>query len=90
MEGCSLELTCDQPQKDHSRSRRPQQPNILKLSTNLEPKFKQGVHDCCKPMGAGCDAASIRRAGAIHRMQENDRNSLNTPPIAETLILADS
>ena len=38
----------------------------------------------------GCAATSIRRAGAIHQMQENDRNSLNTPPIAETSILADS
>jgi hypothetical protein len=40
--------------------------------------------------GAGCAAASIRRAGAIHRKQENGKNSLNTPPIAETSASADS
>ena len=40
--------------------------------------------------GAGCAAASIRRACAIHPKQENDRNSLNTPSIAETVALVDS
>ena len=44
-----------------------------------------------KPKGAGCAAAaSCRRAGATRRTQENDRNSLNTPPNAETSTLADS
>jgi len=43
-----------------------------------------------KSQGAGCAAASIRRAGAIHRKQENGRNSINIPPIMETPPLADS
>ena len=44
-----------------------------------------------KSKGAGCAAAaSCRRAGVTRRTQENDRNSLNTPPIAETSTLADS
>jgi hypothetical protein len=40
--------------------------------------------------GAGCVVASIRRAGAIHRKQVNDRNSLNIQPIIETPPLAGS
>ncbi len=40
--------------------------------------------------GAGCAAASIRRASAIRRKQANDQNSINIQPITETAILAGS
>jgi hypothetical protein len=37
-----------------------------------------------------CTAASIRRAGAIHRKQANDQISINILPTTETPPLADS
>ena len=61
--------------------------SVKKSRTEIQRK---GYTTVAASQGAGCAAASIRRAGAIRRTQENDRNSLNIPPIAETSTLADS
>ena len=40
---------------------------------NLKAEIQlKGYMTVAASQGAGCAAASIRRAGAIHRMQEND------------------
>jgi hypothetical protein len=64
-------------------------PTLTLLTMRIKIQSK-GYTTVFYAKGAGCTAASIRRAGAIFRKQTNDRNSLNIPLIAETPTLADS